>query len=464
MAIDWDTERYDAPHNIPGDPAQVAELGKNYRNTADAIRQQAANIRNLVDGNGWDSDSGREFQKKAGETADKLEKAYARYDAAAAAVGAAVAYPPSTGTWAMSLAHAQDMARAAIRKGQEAQHNSKTMQHQIDQATQANGGKPDTSPAGARMADEKSGYDADLLQAEKDMQAARDFRDAQANKAADAIVNAYKHDGLKDSWWDKFKDAAEDFCVSLGHWAGVVAAIFGVLALVFSWVPVLGEVFGAIAAIASVVALVCDTISALDGKGTWLDVGIDVLGVLSCGAGRLLGDAAKGAKFLEVFNSFKGTQLAKGARFAKAGEAVGYTGGRKAMLALAKDGIAGLPKFGGGRALAYGKAAVNPKLYIAGVKDGMNTFAAKGFVGGIKGAFQPSSFAQSMMSGWGATRYVAWGTVPLAMGWSNLAPVRDNKFVNDTYGPNTPDLFGDLKKVAPFGANGIGPTFETTPG
>jgi hypothetical protein len=464
MAIDWDTERYDAPHNIPGDPAQVAELGKNYRNTADAIKQQAANIRNLVDGNGWDSDSGREFQKKAGDTADKLEKAYARYDAAAAAIGAGVAYPPSGGTWAMSLAHAQDMARAAIRQGQEAQHNSKTMQHQIDQATQANGGKPDTSPGGARMADEKSGYDADMLQAEKDMQAARDFRDAQANKAADAIVNAYKHDGLKDSWWDKFKDAAEDFCVSLGNWAGVVAAIFGVLALVFSWVPVLGEVFGAIAAIASVVALVCDTISALDGRGTWLDVGIDVLGVLSCGAGRVLGEAAKGAKFFEVFNSFKGTQLAKGLRFAKAGEAVGLKGGRASMVAASKGGIAGLPKFGGGRVLAYGKAALSPGKYIEGVQNGLGDIKDLGVLGAVKNGLHASNFPQSMMSGWGATRYVAWGTVPLAMGWSNLAPVKGNQFVNDTYGPNTPDLFGDLKKVAPFGANGVGSTFKSTAG
>ena len=55
----------------------------------------------------------------------------------------------------------------------------------------------------------------------------------------------------------------------------MAAAILGVLALALSWVPVLGEVLGALALIASVVALVCDTVSALDGKGTWLDVAID---------------------------------------------------------------------------------------------------------------------------------------------------------------------------------------------
>jgi hypothetical protein len=462
MAIDWETERYDAPHNIPGDPAQVAALGKNYRDTADAIKAQAGNIRNLVNGGGWDSDSGREFQKTAGDTADKLEKAYSRYDAAAAALGANVAYPPSTGTWAMSLAHAQDMARAAITKGKEAQHNSKSAQRQIDQATAANGGKPDTSPAAARLADEKSSHDADLIDAEKAMQAARDLRDAQANRAADAIVSAYKNDGLKDSFWDKFKNTVEDLAVSLGHWAGVVAAIFGVLALVFSWVPIVGEVFAAIAAVASVVALVCDVINALDGNGTWMDVGIDVLGVLSCGAGRVLGEAAKGAKFLEVFNGFKGTQLAKGLRFAKAGEAAGLTGSKAGMLAAAKDGIAGLPKAFGGRSLAYGKAALNPMNYVNGMKDGAEAFKANGFLGGLKGAFRPAAFPQTMMSGAGAARYIAWGTVPVALGWSNLAPVKGNPFLNDTYGPNTPDLFGGLKKVAPFGSNGVGSDYKTT--
>jgi hypothetical protein len=463
MATDWDCEVYNAPQNIPGDPDQVGQLGKNYRDTADAIKAQASNIRNLVNGGGWDSDSGREFQDSAGKTADKLEKAYSRYDAAASALGTGVQYPPSGGgPWAESLAHAQDLARAAIRKGQDAQHAGKQAQTQIDQATAANGGKPDTSPGGVRMADTKSGHDADMLQAEQDLQAARDFRDAQANKAADAIVAAYKHDGLKDSWWDKAKDVIEDIAVVLGHWAGVVASIFGVLALIFSWVPIVGEVFAAIAAVASVVALVCDVINALDGNGTWLDVGIDVLGVLSCGSGRLLGDAAKGAKFLEIMKSTRG--LGRGLRLTMASEKTGVSG-MKAARAMAGE----VPAFGkGARTLAYAKAAVNPKLYLDGMKDGREFYKTEGLVNGLKQSFKPASFPQLMGSGLGNARQIAWGTVPVALGWANLGAVKEHSWGNDTNGLTTPDVFGDWKKDGflgvPMGANGVGSDFKTHTG
>ena len=56
--------------------------------------------------------------------------------------------------------------------------------------------------------------------------------------------------------------------------------------------------FAAASLITGLVASGCDTISALDGKGTWLDVGIDAIGCLSFGAGRVLGEGAKGAEVL----------------------------------------------------------------------------------------------------------------------------------------------------------------------
>jgi hypothetical protein len=61
--IDWDTARYDDGDLVPGDPYEVATLGRQLRDTADMIRTQAGNLRNLVDGNGWDSPAGRKFQE-----------------------------------------------------------------------------------------------------------------------------------------------------------------------------------------------------------------------------------------------------------------------------------------------------------------------------------------------------------------------------------------------------------------
>src|SRR5262249_38293143 len=141
---------------------------------------------------------------------------------------------------------------------------------------------------------QKDAADGELEDAKRDLRHALDYRDTQAGYAARAIRDAIDHDGLKDPkhhWWDNWKD----WVAEIGHWAGVAAGVLCVLALVLGAVPILGEIIVALALVASVVALACDTVSALDGKGTWLDVAIDVVGVLSFGAGRILGTAAKEA-------------------------------------------------------------------------------------------------------------------------------------------------------------------------
>lgn len=469
MVIDWDHEVYNSGDNIPGDPEEVAALGREYRDTADAIRKQAAQIRNLVNGPGWDSDSGREFSKTAGDTADKLEKAFSRYDAAANALGTGVAYPPTTATWAMSLATAQQLAKDAIRRGQEAQHNARSAQGQIDAHNQqlasqppppAGSPPPGPDPALTKLNSSKSGYDDDMRRAEQDLQHARDLRDERANHFADAIVTAYNNDGLKDGFWDKVGAAVEDLAQVVGHWAGLAASILGVLALALSWVPVLGEVLGALAAIASVVALVCDVINALDGRGTWLDVGIDVLGVVSCGSGRLLGNAAKGAKFIEVLNATKGVRgVSKAMRFAKAGEAAGITGGKAAKLATANKFLADLPKSGVGRYWAMAKAGVNPSAYWNGMKDGAEAFGKLGFKGALKDGI--ASYPTSLMSAGGKARYFGWATVPVAAGWANLGSIDADH--NPLSTASTWNGLDWAKHHIPVvGANGAGGDFKWT--
>ncbi|MFL6111296.1 MAG: WXG100 family type VII secretion target [Catenulispora sp.] len=471
MPIDWDHEVYNSGDNIPGDPGQVAALGKQYRDTADAIRAQAANIRNLVNGQGWDSDSGREFQKSAGDTADKLEKAFSRYDAAAGALGTTVAYPPSTGTWAESLAYAQELAKDAIRRGQEAQHQSKTAQGQIDSHHQQQANQPPppagVAPAGpdpvlTKLNNQKAGHDADMAQAEKDLQHARDLRNQQANKFADAIVSAYNHDGLKDGFWDKVGDIIndiEDIAQVVGHWAGLAASILGVLALAFSWVPVLGEVLGALAAIASVVALACDLVNALDGRGTWLDVGIDILGVVSCGSGRLLGNLAKGEKFFSVLNGLKGTRgMSKALRFAKAGDAASITGGKAAKLATAKGYIAALPESGVGRYWAMARTGVKPSAYWNGMKEGADTFGKLGFKGALKDGI--AKYPTSLMTGGGKLRYFAWSTVPVTMGYANLGEAPGDKGESWTTTSTWDKLDWAKHHIPVVGANGVGGDFK----
>ncbi|MEZ0110860.1 hypothetical protein ABH920_004875 [Catenulispora sp. EB89] len=331
-SFDWQGAVVTQGDLVPGDPYQVAALGKRFRATADAINQQAANLRNLVNGQGWDSDSGRAFADQVGQTADLLQKAFGRYNEAADALGSNVR--PSgphdevswrSGTeWASTLELAQVKAQDALNRGKSADADSQSAQRQITNA-QANAlpsptpGAPPTpnvnpdpvntpgangmTPAEQKAHNDKAAADAVLNQAGADIQHAIDIRDSEGRAVAGAINDFINTDGLKNPthhWWDI--DWA-GLVADIGHIAGAIAGVAGILALCLSWVPIVGEVLGAIALVAGAVALVCDTISALDGKGNWFDVAIDVVGLLSCGAGRAIGNAAKASRGLELFNA-----------------------------------------------------------------------------------------------------------------------------------------------------------------
>jgi hypothetical protein len=447
--VDWQSARYDDKEFAPGDPYEVARLGKRIADTAALIQEQATRLHNLVDGNGWDSDAGREFQKKTEDTVGLLGKSHRRYAAAAGALGSQVGSAPDDHArvdWATALEHAQNLVRAALTKAKEADAEGSRYQKQIDAHPGA-----DDHPDKQKLRRQKEGADADLEAAKKDLRNALSYRDTQAGNAAAAIRDAVDHDGLKDPehhWWDHWQDWVAD----IGHWAGVAAAVLGVLALVLSWVPVLGEVLAALALVASVVALVCDTVSALDGKGTWLDVAIDAVGVLSFGAGRVLGTAAK-----EASVAARGAAAVKDVQLARE---MGLNPEAARGLAEALNGI----KPGQiGKALAEGPTGLLPRMRSV-VKESLN---AKAYVDDIRvaagklpgeesllteGAPKLSQIADSSfksMAGYGKALYLGSQTLPLVTGWSNLAPVNDGEpWIT---GPN---LLSGVKEIPGLGAGG----------
>ncbi|TLS46274.1 hypothetical protein FE633_10045 [Streptomyces montanus] len=449
--VDWQTARYDDKEFTPGDPYEVARLGKRIADTATLIQEQATRLHNLVDGNGWDSDAGREFQKKTEDTVGLLTKSHQRYAAAADALGSTVGPAPVDdhvkADWATALEHAQNLVRAALKKAKAADADSSRYQNQIDHHP-----GHDDHPDKQRLQKQKESADGDLEDAKSDLRQALSYRDTQAAHVKSAIHDSVDHDGLKDPehhWWD----SVEDWIAKIGHWAGVAAAILGVLALVLSWVPVLGEVLAALALVASVVALVCDTISALDGKGTWLDVAIDAIGVLSFGAGRVLGTAAK-----EASVAARGASAVKDVQLARE---VGLNPEAARGLAEALSGI----KPGQiGKALAEGPSELLPQMRSV-VKESLN---AKAFLDDIRiaagtlpgeeslvtaGAPKMAQIADSSfksMAGYGKALFIGSQTLPLAAGWSNLAPVADGESWL-----TGPDAWGGVKEIPGLGAGGI---------
>ncbi|MFE3164303.1 hypothetical protein [Streptomyces sp. NPDC059224] len=450
--VDWQTARYDDREFTPGDPYEVARLGKRISDTAKLIEEQAGKLNNLVDGNGWDSDAGREFTKKTDDTVKLLGQSHQRYAAAGAALGSSVPYEPVADqvreNWAAALNHAQNRVRAALRKAAAADADSSNYQKQIDQHPSSDDSHPDKQ----KLKRQKEASDGDLDAAKREIRAALDYRDTQAGYAAKAIRDAIDHDGLKDPkhhWWDNWKDRV----ATVGHWAGAIAGVLCLLALVLSWVPILGEVLGALALIASVVALVCDTVSALDGKGTWLDVAIDVVGVLSFGAGRVLGTtfkeaatAARGSSALREFLNLRG--LGVGEKLA--GEIAQANSGVKAgkiAEALAKGPDSVLP-----RMKSIVKESVNFKAYFSDIRTAV---AERGAEDSILTKDLPrwSGLSDSVFKGkaWSAGGlYAASQVLPLGAGIVNLAP-------SAGWEPTSVERnqFDGLKHTAPLGSSGI---------
>ncbi|MFG3017948.1 hypothetical protein ACGFZQ_05250 [Streptomyces sp. NPDC048254] len=450
--VDWQTARYDDREFTPGDPYEVARLGKRISDTAKLIEEQAGKLNNLVDGNGWDSDAGREFTKKTGDTVKLLSQSHQRYAAAGAALGSSVPYEPIADTvrenWATALNHAQNRVRSALKKAAAADTDSSNYQKQIDQHPSSDDNHPDKQ----KLKRQKEASDGELDAAKRELRAALDYRDTQAGYAAKAIRDAIDHDGLKDPkhhWWDNWKD----WVATIGHWAGAIAGVLCLLALVLSWVPILGEVLGALALIASVVALVCDTVSALDGKGTWLDVAIDVVGVLSFGAGRVLGTtfkeaatAARGSSALREFLNLRG--LGVGEKLA--GEIAQANSGVKAGKigeALAKGPDSVLP-----RMKSIVKESVNFKAYFTDIRTAV---AERGTEDSILTKDLPkwSGLSDSVFKGkaWSAGGlYAASQVLPLGAGIVNLAPAAGWEPASIER-----NLFDGLKHTAPLGSSGI---------
>ena len=318
---------------VPGDPDEVAALGRRLRATAAEIEQAAARLRTMCTDEFWDSDAGQAFRQRSDDTAGKLAKAYTRYEAAATALGTDSGDPtPSVAAqprYAGALSQAQRQSLQALMSAQDAAATQRQALSQLRTAVATTGEVPvpgafDLSlgllaPDGSghlpvrpgekpEITALKSRYNtaADQLAAARALLArAEQTRDEAAHHAAALISDVIGHDGLTDGFWDhvtNFIDEHAGLLAAISKVAGWVATIAGTLALCVGWIPVVGQalaaVLGTVALIASVVLLIADGLLAIGGKGSWLDVGLDVIAVASFGLGRAATGAVKDSALL----------------------------------------------------------------------------------------------------------------------------------------------------------------------
>ncbi len=234
---------------------------------ADEITRQAGNLRRLATTQGWDADAGRTFAASAGDLAGRLDKAHGRY---ATAGGALKGYAPE-------LRYAQSVADASLVDAQAAQGTINA--NRPPAAPPANPTPQQVSAERSRQTSYEDGVAA-LQAAQRKLADAVSHRDEAAGRAARAINASIDHDGLKDSWWDRFTNWVHehaDILRAIADIAEQVASVLGTIALLISWIPgldVLSPILLGLAALASAVALVCNLMLALAGDGSWLDVAV----------------------------------------------------------------------------------------------------------------------------------------------------------------------------------------------
>ncbi|WP_328670780.1 putative T7SS-secreted protein [Streptomyces sp. NBC_00328] len=289
----------EASDPIPGDPDEIAGLGRDLRRTAEAIQKQAKEIKALSSVESWKSKAAEEFRKEAEEAEGKLRKAFKRYDAAADALGEKVVEGGPSKEYASELHRAQTMADKALRDARDAHDERESSDGAIGKLPKDTA---DDDPDRKKLEKRQQAATSAMEQAKKDLDAAKDIRDAAAKRARDAIRSAIDHDGLKDGTWDKFKDWVHDnagWITEFLNWAGWIATICGTLSLMVGWIPVIGQalagILGSIALLATIVSLLGHVLLALAGEGSWFDVALDVVGIATMGIGRGAMAGAKGA-------------------------------------------------------------------------------------------------------------------------------------------------------------------------
>jgi hypothetical protein len=274
---------------VPGDPEEVAVIGKELAELAETIIRQAGEIDALMEAENWDSDAATAFREEAEGVSDQLRKAYARYDVAADALGS---YVQDNGTdprydtdtdlhytdYASELARAQRIADQALRDAVDAKSELASATGALDELPDDT---EDDDPVLAGLEGQQTTARGTLTRCTTAVQLAKDIRDRAARRAADTINEVINDKRYKDSFWDKVKGTVGQ----ISKWAGRIAAVAGVASLFLGWVPILGQVLIAITLVASVISLASNVALAANGDGSWIDVALDVVGLATFGIG-----------------------------------------------------------------------------------------------------------------------------------------------------------------------------------
>jgi hypothetical protein len=297
---------------LPGDEYDVSSESTHYGDTAQAIRDQVSRLRQIASGsNELVGKYAPALEDSAKDLADHLDDAQGRFDTVAEQLK----------IWAPVLSDGITRTGSLL-------HEAESAQSAID-ANQAPDTPVDKKDDTAVQADQQRGNRLSGAQGDLNGVQAR-FNDLMASihGTADSVgkkITDAAHDGLKDSWWDAH---VRKF---IHDHAGLIKLIADVLTWIATAIIIAIVIVGTgglgLALLLTAGALLLHSVLAMNGDGSWVDVGLDLFALVTLGSGKLLSEGARTALALrEGGAAFGETSSAARAAFSKASGFAGKTG------------------------------------------------------------------------------------------------------------------------------------------
>lgn len=289
---------------VPGDPLTIDSLVTHLEGIASTIREQMSRFTAIDAGEIWDSDSADKFIEMQAKLPPDLDLVATRYEGVASALS----------TWSSALTDAQGEADQALIDAKAAQEDIDAAERGIDdmeqfaqdaseQANTTNAANPEAPPV---EPEQWSGPDHYALKGEAEgrLQDARDklaaaveARDEAQGIAAgdigDALDDDLKNRGGLFGFFDDVKYAVIEWAEANADWLNVLSDVLAIAGAIVGLLSIAFPVLAPLALALGVASLLVDSVLFMAGEKSWVDLGMDLLGIVTFGAGRAFGGAAR---------------------------------------------------------------------------------------------------------------------------------------------------------------------------
>ncbi|WP_448256554.1 hypothetical protein [Microbacterium aurum] len=286
---------------IDGDPQGIRRRAAGFTRTAQAIEDAMALLDAVArEAATQESKAVDALADAVGDTRSRLSRLKDRYEVAGSQL---------TG-FADVLETAQARAADAVAERDAAQASQRHVERRRAEAEEAMRStvdpieRTDAAQAATGFSQHLRSLSEDLVAAGNSHAAAVESVRERGDAAADAIAHAIDADGVNDSLLDKLSGAFKDWVKANAGWMSMLKNILGGITAIVGLVSIFFPIFAPLALVLGLATTLLSFSLAYAGEGSWLEFGLDMIGVLTFGVGAV---AAKG-----VGLAMKGTQAMRG--------------------------------------------------------------------------------------------------------------------------------------------------------